>query len=351
MGPPASAPADGPLLRARGLTVRFPRMDRPALEGFDLDVAAGEGVAVVGESGSGKSTAALAATRLLDPAATTVADELSFEGEDLLTMRPRHLRAVRARRIGMVFQDPSGSWNPARRVGAQLLDGLRAAGFEGDGRERLVTLLRRVGIERPEQRLDDFPHQFSGGMLQRAMIAGALSTGPSLLVADEPTSALDTTVQAELLQLIDELRSQTGIGLVMISHDLGVVTRVADRTVVLYAGNIVEQGPTRRVFEQPTHPYTWGLIASIPRFDGPRKVHLRTVGTGEVAASGCRYAPRCPLAVDRCRDEVPALRQVDGREVACHRAEEAPLELQRVAERDDDRLGEAPAASTVEGGA
>jgi oligopeptide transport system ATP-binding protein len=188
------------LLRVRGLTVRYPGMERLALMGLDLDVAPGEGVAVVGESGSGKSTAALAATRLLDPAAAIDATELSFEGQDLLRMSGRELRSVRARRIGMIFQDPSGSWNPARRIGAQLMDGLRAAGYEGDGRARLITLLRRVGIERAEDRLDDFPHHFSGGMLQRAMIAGALATEPSLLVADEPTSALDTTVQAELLQ-------------------------------------------------------------------------------------------------------------------------------------------------------
>jgi oligopeptide/dipeptide ABC transporter ATP-binding protein len=317
------------LLRVRGLTVRYPGMERLALMGLDLDVMPGEGVAIVGESGSGKSTAALAATRLLDPAAAIDATELSFEGQDLLRMSGRELRSVRARRIGMIFQDPSGSWNPARRIGAQLMDGLRAAGYEGDGRARLITLLRRVGIERAEDRLDDYPHHFSGGMLQRAMIAGALATGPSLLVADEPTSALDTTVQAELLQLMDELRTQTGVGLLMISHDLGVVSRVADRTMVLYAGSVVEQGPTALLFEQPTHPYTWGLIASIPRFYGPRKVRLRTVGTGEVAASGCSYAPRCPLAIDRCRTEVPTLRSVEGRDVACHRAEEAPVELER----------------------
>ena len=316
------------LLRIRGLTVRYPRMERAALDDLDLDVAPGEGVAIVGESGSGKSTAALAATRLLDREVGVEATEMSFEGQNLMGMSHRKLRSLRARRIGMVFQDPSGSWNPARRIGAQLIDGLQAAGYDGAPRERLITLMHRVGIDRPAERLDDFPHQFSGGMLQRAMIAGALSTEPSLLVADEPTSALDTTVQAELLQLIDELRSQTGIGLVMISHDLGVVSRVADRTIVLYAGRVVEEGPTAALFERPNHPYTWGLIASIPRFDGPRKVHLRTVGAGEVARQGCSYAPRCPLVVDRCRVETPLPRPVHGRRVACHRAEEAPAELE-----------------------
>lgn len=319
------------LLQVRGLHVTYPALSRPALAGIDFDVRPGEGVAIVGESGSGKSTAALAALRLLDRGTTVHADTLSFEGTDLRTASARRLRDLRARRIGMVFQDPTGSWNPARTIGAQLRDGLAAARFEGDADERLASLFGRVGIERPAQRLDDFPHQFSGGMLQRAMIAGALSTSPSLLVADEPTSALDTTVQAELLTLIEELRDSTGVGLLIISHDLGVVSRVADRTLVLYAGRVVEEGTTAQLFHRPVHPYTWGLLASIPRFDAPRKVPLRTVGTGPIATTGCAYAPRCPLAVARCRDEVPLPRDVDGRVVACHRAEEAPAELERSA--------------------
>ena len=320
-----------PLLRVRGLRVAYPALSRPALAGIDFSVAAGEGVAIVGESGSGKSTAALAATRLLDRSASVDADQLEFEGTDLLRASNRRLRELRATRIGMVFQDPTGSWNPARTVGAQLRDGLSAARFEGDQRAQLVEFLGRVGIERPAHRLEDYPHQFSGGMLQRAMIAGALSTSPSLLVADEPTSALDTTVQAELLTLLEELRESTGVGLLIISHDLGVVSRVADRTLVLYAGRVVEEGPTEDLFRAPIHPYTWGLLSSIPRFDAPRKVRLRTVGTGEIATSGCAYAPRCPLAVERCREELPLPREVDGHLVACHRAEEAPAELERSA--------------------
>ena len=320
-----------PLLRVRDLTVEYPRLGRPALESVSLHAEAGEGLAIVGESGSGKSTAALAVTRLLPSSAAMDASELSLEGSDLLSISGRELRRLRARRIGMVFQDPMGSWNPARRVGTQLLDGMRAAGLEQGARGRLIELFHRVGIERPEQRFDDYPHQFSGGMLQRAMIAGALSTHPALLVADEPTSALDTTVQAELLVLLDELRASTGVGLVMISHDLGVVSRVADRTVVLYAGRVVEQGPTSLLFEQAAHPYTLGLLASIPRFDAPRKVPLRTIKVGDIASRGCRFAPRCPLAVERCLDEIPVLRSVAGREVACHRAEDALGGLEQTA--------------------
>lgn len=332
-GPPEEGPFVGAqVLRIRNLVVQYPAMDRPALSGFELDVAAGDTVAIVGESGSGKSTAVLAALRLLGDEVALSAEALDFEGRDLRTMPAAELRTIRARRIGMVFQDPTASWNPVRRLSAQLLDGTRAAGLDHDeGRRRLVELMQRVGIDRPERRLDSFPHQFSGGMLQRAMIAGALSTRPSLLVADEPTSALDTTVQAELLSLIDELRAQSGFSLVFISHDLGVVAQMADRCVLLYAGRIVEQGPTADIFRAPAHPYTVGLLAAIPRFDHPRKEPLAAPAPGEIATSGCVYAPRCPLAEQQCRDVDPPMRSHLGRRVACHRAEDVPDLLRHAA--------------------
>jgi oligopeptide/dipeptide ABC transporter ATP-binding protein len=312
------------LLRVRGLEVRYPGMERPAVRGLDLDLDQRETLAIVGESGSGKSTAALALTRLLPRDVRVRADELSFEGHDLLALRPRALRALRGRRVAMVFQDPAGSWNPTRTVGAQLRDGLRAAGLGDAGERRLHQLLARVGIDDPEHRLGEHPHRFSGGMLQRAMIAGTLAAGPSLLIADEPTSALDSTVQAELLALLAELRAEAGLALLMISHDLGVVARLAARTVVLYAGKPVEAAQTIALFERARHPYTAGLLASIPRLHGRRKVALAGMLPGPVAAAGCPFAPRCPLAVERCRAEEPLPREVGASTVACHRAEEVP---------------------------
>ncbi|MEV7232170.1 ABC transporter ATP-binding protein [Polymorphospora sp. NPDC051019] len=309
------------ILSARGLTVRYPGARRPAVENVSFDLSAGSTLAVVGESGSGKSTIALAISRLLDPAVEIRADLLTFEGRDLLTMDRAGLRRLRARRIAMVFQSPFGSWNPTRTIGAQLTDGLRAAGIWPSGRDRLLTLLRRVGIHEPADRLRDYPHRFSGGMLQRAMIAGALVARPSLLIADEPTSALDTTVQAEILDILDELRDEHQLALMLISHDLGVVARVASSTLVLYGGRLVESGPTTALYRNAGHPYTRALLAAAPRLDGPRKVRLPALAPGPVVDHGCAFAPRCPQAESRCAETTPGLRPVSGLNVACHLAE------------------------------
>jgi oligopeptide/dipeptide ABC transporter ATP-binding protein len=319
------------LLTVRGLEVRYAHMARPALRGLSFELAAGASLAIVGESGSGKSTAALALTRLLPRDARVRAAEIRFEGNDLARLGRKELRALRGRRIAMVFQDPAGSWNPTRRIGAQLGDGLRAAGLGEEGEGRVLELLRRVGIDRPERRLHDYPHHLSGGMLQRVMIAGALASAPSLLIADEPTSALDATVQAELLDLLAELRAETGLALLIISHDLGVVARVAEQTVVLYAGKAVERAPTQALFTRARHPYTVGLLRSTPRRTQPPKVPLEAMRAGEVAVRGCPFAPRCPLAVERCRVEEPEEREVDTSIVACHRAEEIHRLLARSA--------------------
>jgi oligopeptide/dipeptide ABC transporter ATP-binding protein len=319
------------LLQVAGLSVRYGGAAQPAVRGLDLDLAAGETLAMVGESGSGKSTAALAITGLLPRDAQVRAERLVFEGHELLRLAPGELRALRGRRVAMVFQDPAGSWNPTRTIGAQLRDGLRAAGLGEEGERRLLELLDRVGLEDAGRRLGDYPHRFSGGMLQRAMIAGALAPRPGLLIADEPTSALDSTVQAELLGLLGELRAEAGLALLLISHDLGVVASLAARTVVLYAGKQVETAPTASLFGQARHPYTAGLLASIPRLRGRRKAELRAMRAGPVAAGGCPFAPRCPLAVDRCLVEEPQQRQVGDSLVACHRAEEAPALLARPA--------------------
>jgi peptide/nickel transport system ATP-binding protein len=261
------------LLEVRELRVRYAGSATDAVEAVSFDLPAGGSVAIVGETGSGKSTTALAVTRLLVDAEVT-AGTLRLNGTDLLTLPARELRRVRRHEIGMVFQDPTASWNPTRTLGAQLLDPFPRR-ERPRWRERLVEIMERVGIRDAGERLGDHPHRFSGGMLQRAMIAGALLGDPVLLVADEPTSALDTTVQAELLQLLADLRAQRGLALMMISHDLGVVAKMADWTVVMYEGRVVESAPTRKVLTAPSHPHTQRLLAATPRLHGPRKVSLQ----------------------------------------------------------------------------
>ncbi|GAA1004331.1 ABC transporter ATP-binding protein [Acrocarpospora pleiomorpha] len=315
-----------PILSVRGLTVCYPNADQPAVDGVGFDLEPGATIAVVGESGSGKSTVALALSRLLNPAVSIRADALTFEGQDLLGLRREALRRLRARRIAMIFQSPFGSWNPSRTIGAQLVDGLRAAGLWPDRRERLLELLKRVGLDDPERRLGDYPHRFSGGMLQRAMIAGALVTEPSLLVADEPTSALDATVQAEILEILDELRKEQNLALMLISHDLGVVARVAQHTLVLYRGQVVESGPTAALYRHAGHPYTQGLLAAVPRLEGPRKTPLPAMPQGTATRGGCVFASRCPRAEDLCRTSAPSPRHLNGTNVACHFAEDVRRE-------------------------
>lgn len=307
------------VLTVKNLRVRYRGSLDHAVDGVSFAVPAGGSVALVGESGSGKSTTVLAAARLLEPSAAVSADELSFGDTDLLAARSRRLRELRRRRLAMVFQDPTASWNPTRTIAAQLLDGLRGRA-RSERRERLIDYMRRVGITDAEHRLDDYPHHFSGGMLQRAMLAGGLAHGPELLIADEPTSALDTTVQAELLALIDQIRREDALTLLLISHDLGVVARMADETLVMYASKVVERGATATLLRSPQHPYTQDLLAATPRLSGARKVPLRVGRVGEAATTGCPYANRCSFAVDRCRIEPPALRPVAGVEVACHLA-------------------------------
>ncbi|HWV85371.1 MAG TPA: ABC transporter ATP-binding protein [Capillimicrobium sp.] len=307
------------VLSVRNLSVRYPGAARPAVEGVSFTVPARGSVALVGESGSGKSTTALAVTRLLDRGVEVTADEVRFEGTDLLALGARELRDVRRGGLGMVFQDPRASWNPARTIERQLLDGLRGA-QRAERRERLIAHMRRIGLDDPERRMRDYPHHYSGGMLQRALLAGVLVHEPRLLIADEPTSALDTTVQAELLALIGQLRAEQGLSMLLISHDLGVVARMADHVLVLYAGRIAEQGPTAAVLADPQHPYTRDLLAAIPRLHGPRKVPLQVGKVAEARATGCPYAGRCRFAVDRCRAETPLPRPVGGTEVACHLA-------------------------------
>lgn len=302
------------------LSVRYSGQTHPAVDDVSFTVGPAGSLALVGESGSGKSTTAMAVARLLGPSAVVEVERLEFEGTDLTTLDHRRLALLRGRRMGFVFQDPVGSWNPARRISAQLLDGLRAAHAEGDLRELLVEQFEYVGIRRARQRLDDYPHQFSGGMLQRAMIAGALALRPALLVADEPTSALDATVQAELLGLLDRLRHEVDAALIIVSHDLGVVRRVAEQVLVLYGGRVVERGLTARTFDDPQHPYTRGLVAAVPTRRYPRKQAIPVMRPGPSAVTGCPFRHRCDAADELC-ETTPKLRPVEGRDVACHHAE------------------------------
>jgi len=315
------------LVEIRNLTVDFPRghSSSRALHGIDLDVAAGEAVGLVGESGSGKSVTWLAALGLL-PGKATIAGSVMFDGRQLLHAPRKQLEAVRGRRIAMIFQDPSSSLNPVLRIGKQITEalglhrGLKGAAAEAEAKR----LLDRVGIANAARRLRDYPHELSGGMNQRAMIAMALAGEPDLLIADEPTTALDATVQAQILALLQDIRRDTGMAMVLISHDLGVVAENVDRVCVMYAGRLVEEAPAGRVFDRPRHPYTRGLLAALPALEGPRRRLVAIAGTVPEPWNlprGCAFAPRCNEAEDSCQHTQPPQVAVDRNErVLCFHA-------------------------------
>ncbi|MEU1473807.1 ABC transporter ATP-binding protein [Streptomyces sp. NPDC005760] len=302
-----------PLLDVRDLTVRFRTRQGlvTAVDGLSFSVAPGEVLGVVGESGSGKSVSMLAVLRLLTSANVTVSGEVRFRGRDLLALPDKEMRAVRGREIAMVFQDPMTALTPVYTVGWQIAEAIRAHGqvSRKEARARAVQLLSDVGIPDAASRVDAYPHEFSGGMRQRAVIAMALSCNPSLLIADEPTTALDVTVQAQILDLMRDLNAQ-GSAMVLITHDMGVVSQIADRVLVMYGGRAAEQGPRRAVFHGPRHPYTWGLLDSVPRVGGARLRRLPTIAGTPVSPGavpeGCAFAPRCRLRHERC-EERPAL--------------------------------------------
>ncbi|CAN5270467.1 ABC transporter ATP-binding protein [soil metagenome] len=299
--------------------------------GVSLHVGAGELVGLIGESGCGKSTIASAILGLLPPTASVTASRLDAAGHSLLGLDEREYAALRGRVLSIVFQDPLSALNPTQRIGRQIAEGLRLHGLAGrrEANARALELLRLVQVPDPELRMRQYPHQLSGGLRQRVAIAMAMAAGPSLLVADEPTTALDATVQAQILAMLDELRRTTGTGVLLISHDLGVIAEHCDRVLVMYAGQIVEQGTPAEVLGHPTHPYTRGLIASAPRIDGPARAELPTIAGAMVEAdrtlAGCRFERRCPFAVDGC-SAPQALRQIRAEhEVRCLRAEEPVL--------------------------
>ncbi|MGW2177546.1 ABC transporter ATP-binding protein [Streptomyces sp. NPDC001732] len=326
-GAPPGALGDTPVLEIDGLGVRLPgdRAARPILDGVGLEIAPGETVGLVGESGSGKSVACRSVLGLLPHGAHTTG-QVRVAGRDVLTMDRAELAALRARRVAMVFQDPRASVNPLRRVGDFLTEGLRAAGTSAAAATaRAEELLGAVGIRDPRGALRRYPHQFSGGMLQRVVIAAALASEPALLVADEPTTALDVTTQAEIIAILTGLRAEHGTGLLFVTHDLELASAICDRVYVMYAGRIVETRRTDELFDRPRHPYTAGLLACTPRIERdappPRPIPGRPVSLAE-APPGCAFAARCAHALPRCAEESPVLARYGDGLAACHRADE-----------------------------
>jgi peptide/nickel transport system ATP-binding protein len=328
MNSPPKGPVNGPLLELRHLAVSFATDDGTvhAVDGIDLVLARGRTLGLVGESGCGKSVTSLAIMGLLPPENSKVKGEVRFEGRDLLTLDADTIRDLRGARLAMIFQEPMTSLNPAYTVGDQIVEVIqRHQGLSAtDARARAIEMLRIVRIPSPERRVDDYPHKLSGGMRQRAMIAMALACGPELLIADEPTTALDVTIQAQILDLMRGLRRDTGTAIILITHDLGVVAEMADDVAVMYAGQIVERAPVRDLFARPEHPYTVGLLGSIPRLDEKRE-RLPSI-EGRVPDMtrppvGCRFAARCPFVEPACRDAEPALVEVaPGHLTRCRRA-------------------------------
>jgi len=290
-----------------------------AVNGVSYDVAAGEIVAVVGESGSGKSVTALSVLRLLpEPPARIAGGRILLDGSDLLGLDDEGIRHVRGRRVGMVFQEPMTSLNPVLSIGRQLTEAMREhLGLTpAEARARAVDLLDLVGIAEPERRLKQYPHHLSGGMRQRVMIAIALACEPELIIADEPTTALDVTIQAQVLELMQDLCIRMGVALVIITHNLGIVARHAHRVNVMYAGRIIERGPADEIYRRPSHPYTVGLLNSVPRLDRPRGAPLDPIPGNPpdplALPSGCAFRPRCALATAMCAEQAPPLREVAG---------------------------------------
>jgi len=307
--------------------IRTPEGVVRAVDGVSFALAPGRVLGIVGESGSGKSVTALSIMGLLPkPAARTVGGSVRFEDRELLALPDRAMRDIRGDRMAMIFQEPMTSLNPAFTVGEQIDEAIRRhrAVSAAAARHHTVALLTRVGIPEPERRAEDYPHKLSGGMRQRAMIAMALACDPVLLIADEPTTALDVTIQAQILQLLHELRSERGLATILITHDLGVIGALADEVAVMYAGRIVEQAPVAALFQRPHHPYTIGLLGSVPdgaAADSPLPAIQGVVPNPLALPTGCRFHPRCPFAIARCCAEEPPLAEIEpGHAAACWRA-------------------------------
>ena len=313
------------LLSVQGLTTAFAtdEGDVVAVEDVSFDLEAGKVTALVGESGCGKSAAALSLMRLIRPPGRIVKGSVWLEGRDLLRLPEAQMRLVRGKRLAMIFQEPTASLNPTMRIGAQVAEALsaHASVTPGEAKQKAIDALAQVGIPAPADRCRCYPHELSGGMRQRAMIAMALVCEPTLLIADEPTTALDVTIQAQILDLLLDLRDQRGLTILLITHDLGVVAEAADHVLAMYAGQIVESGPAGEVLAEPRHPYVADLLASVPQAGGESsrlKAIPGTVPAPLDAPPGCRYAPRCARAVGRCRADAPVLEEwAPARACAC----------------------------------
>ncbi|RKN11487.1 ABC transporter ATP-binding protein [Streptomyces radicis] len=325
----SSPPTDEEILTVENLTVEFPTDDGlvKAVRGVDYTLHAREVLGIVGESGSGKSVSSMAVMGLL-PKNARVRGSIRYRGQDLLTLRPREQRSLRGRKIAMVFQDPMTSLNPVRSVGDQLAEAVLAHQLvpRKKALERAREMLELVGIPQAGKRLRAYPHEFSGGMRQRVMIAMAIINDPDIIIADEPTTALDVTVQAQILEKLLEVKDTVNAAILLITHDLGVIAGMAHRTLVMYAGKPVEIGATDQVFYEPRMPYTAGLLGSIPSLEGERDARLRPiVGTPPSLIHlppGCPFSPRCPLASDICREDEPAVTDTgDGHHAACHHSD------------------------------
>src|ERR671936_2116782 len=307
------------LLEVNGLKVQFATEDGlvRAVDGVDFELSRGQVLGIVGESGSGKSVTAMTLLGLTKDKNTRFEGEVLYKGRNVLAMGEEEIQEVRGNEMSMIFQDPMTSLNPVYTVGAQICEAIQVheRADKRVARARSIELLRQVGIPNADSRVHNYPHEFSGGMRQRAMIAMALACNPDVLIADEPTTALDVTIQAQIIELIDRLKDEFNSAVILITHDLGVVADVADEIVVMYAGRIVERAKTRELFYDPQMPYTWGLLGSIPRLDRPRPDRLHSI-TGAPPSlirtpTGCKFRPRCPHAFERCNEEPDLKARVD----------------------------------------
>ncbi|MGE0548633.1 MAG: ABC transporter ATP-binding protein [Kofleriaceae bacterium] len=331
-----SEPGQGPLLEIRNLVTEF-RTDRGTVRAVDqvsFEIPARGTLGVVGESGCGKSVTALSIMRLIaSPPGRIASGSIVYSGKDLLALRPDEMRKIRGNRIAMIFQEPMTSLNPVFTVGDQVGEAVRLHQNKSNAEARAIAIdmFRLVGIPSPEDRVDNYPHQLSGGMRQRVMIAMALACKPDLLIADEPTTALDVTIQAQILELLKSLQRELGMSILLITHDLGVVAETCDEVVVMYAGRVVERGPTATLFASPRHHYTAGLLRSLPSYGDqagapyrdtgvrPRLVEIKgMVPSLDALPTGCKFVDRCEAAQQRCRDEEPALIQLGASRVRCH---------------------------------
>lgn len=324
------------LLNIKDLTIKFKTRQGvvTAVDNLSLDLERGSSLGIVGESGSGKSVTSLAIMRLLESSGTEITGSINLEGVNLLNLSNEEMRNVRGKSVSMIFQEPMTSLNPLHTCGKQIMEPIlihQKSLSKADAKKRAIEMLKLVGIPSPEQRFHEYPHQMSGGMRQRIMIAIALACDAKLLIADEPTTALDVTIQAQILDLMDDLKKKSDMSIVMITHDLGVVREMCENVVVMYTGQIVEKSSTAAVFENPLHPYTKGLLGAIPKISaevGKLEAIEGSVPDALNMPKGCNFHPRCKFATERCRIEAPPLYQVeDGREVRCFIYDEAEKEV------------------------